>query len=126
MPRTGRGSVGGGYWYHVLNRGDGHDPVFHKPQDDQAFVGLIAETRLRHPMRLLAYGVESDHGNRGRSDHDNRWSVLAVMRGRSTGGLFSGPFCDALVRRPACVAILHDRRSGGTSRPSRWQRSIAA
>ena len=56
MPRSGCGSVGG-YWYHVLNRGNGHDTVFHKPQEHQALVGLIAETRLRHPMRLLAYGV---------------------------------------------------------------------
>jgi putative transposase len=60
MPRTARSSVGG-YCYHVLNRGNGRATVFHKLQDYQAFVALIAEAGLRHPIRLLAYGVMPNH-----------------------------------------------------------------
>jgi putative transposase len=60
MPRTARSSVGG-YCYHVLNRGNGRATVFHKPQDYQAFVALIAEAGLRHPTRLLAYCVMPNH-----------------------------------------------------------------
>jgi putative transposase len=56
MPRTAHSSVGG-YCYHVLNRGNGRATVFHKPQDYLAFLALIAEAGLRHPMRLLAYCV---------------------------------------------------------------------
>jgi putative transposase len=60
MPRTARSSVGG-YCYHVHNRGNGRATVFHKPQDYQAFLGLIAEAGLRRPIRLLAYGFMPDH-----------------------------------------------------------------
>ncbi len=60
MPRTARSSVGG-YCYHVLNRGNGRATVFHKPRDYQAFVALIAEAGLRHPIRLLAYCVMPNH-----------------------------------------------------------------
>jgi hypothetical protein len=60
MPRTASSSVGG-YCDHVLNRGNGRATVFHKPQDYQAFVALIAEAGLRQPIRLLAYCVMPDH-----------------------------------------------------------------
>jgi REP element-mobilizing transposase RayT len=60
MPRSARSSVGG-YCYHVLNRGNGRATVFHKPQDYQAFVALIAEAGLRHPIRLIAYCVMPNH-----------------------------------------------------------------
>ncbi len=69
---------------------------------------------------------ESEHDNRGRSDHDNRWSVRDLMRGMSTGGLLSGSFRDALLPKATRGTILHQRRIQGTSRPSLPQRSMAA
>ena len=54
MPRTSRAPAGG-YCYHVLNRGNARAEVFHKDQDFQAFLDMIAEASLRQPMRILAY-----------------------------------------------------------------------
>jgi hypothetical protein len=42
MPRTSRASVGG-MWYHVLNRGNRREAVFHKPGDFDAFVEAIID-----------------------------------------------------------------------------------
>jgi len=42
MPRTARASEGG-VVYHVLNRGNGRQAVFHDDGDYAAFVSLVAE-----------------------------------------------------------------------------------
>ena len=60
MPRTARASVAD-YCYHVLNRGNARARVFHDDADYEAFLGLIAETSLRQPMRLLAYCLMPNH-----------------------------------------------------------------
>jgi putative transposase len=60
MPRTARGSVGG-YTYHVLNRGNSRSEVFHKPDDYQAFLQIMAEGSLRIAMRILAYCLMPNH-----------------------------------------------------------------
>ena len=49
MPRTAR-SCSGGYTYHVLNRGNARATVFHKPDDFDAFLDLMAESSVRTPM----------------------------------------------------------------------------
>jgi putative transposase len=54
MPRTARASAAN-VCYHALNRGNHRAAVFHKDADFRAFVDLLAEASLRHPMRLLAY-----------------------------------------------------------------------
>jgi putative transposase len=51
MPRTARASAN---CYHVTNRGNDRAAVFHMDGDDGVFVGLLAEAKLRHPMRVLA------------------------------------------------------------------------
>jgi putative transposase len=60
MPRTSRAALGG-YCYHVLNRGNGRATVFHKDEDFQAFLKIVAEASLRHPMRLLAFCLMHNH-----------------------------------------------------------------
>ncbi len=60
MPRTSRAPAGG-YCYHVLNRGNARAEVFHKEADFQAFLEILAEASLRHPMRLLAYCLIPNH-----------------------------------------------------------------
>jgi putative transposase len=51
----------GGFPYHVLNRGNARSRVFHKDDDYRAFLELIAEASLRHPMRILAYCLMPSH-----------------------------------------------------------------
>jgi putative transposase len=60
MPRSARASKGG-YCYHVLNRGNGRQTVFHKDGDYAAFVKLLHEAGERLPMRLLAYCLMPNH-----------------------------------------------------------------
>jgi putative transposase len=60
MPRTARASAAN-YCYHVLNRGNARSEVFHKGDDYQAFLDLIAEAQLRVPMRVLAFCLMPNH-----------------------------------------------------------------
>ena len=60
MPRRLRHAVGG-YVYHVLNRAVGRFKLFPKATDFDAFVRVVAEGQDWTPMRLLAYGVLSNH-----------------------------------------------------------------
>src|SRR5688572_26563915 len=60
MPRPKRVAPGG-YCYHVLNRGNARQEVFHKPGDYAAFVRLFDEAQRRCRMRLLAYCLMPNH-----------------------------------------------------------------
>jgi putative transposase len=42
--------------YHVINRGNARNEVFHKEDDYAAFVKLMLDARERLPMRLAARG----------------------------------------------------------------------
>ncbi|MFN3533366.1 MAG: hypothetical protein ACK41Q_12790 [Candidatus Brocadia sp.] len=52
MPRIPRGLVDG-FIYHVINRGNGRQKVFHKEQDYEAFINLMEEAKGRHPVKIL-------------------------------------------------------------------------
>lgn len=60
MPRTARASQGG-FAYHAINRGNGRQEVFHKPEDYDAFVWLIAEANERIAMRVTGYCLMPNH-----------------------------------------------------------------
>ncbi len=60
MPRTARASVGG-VCYHVINRGNGREKVFHKAADYAAFVKLMAEGHERLPIRVLGFCLMPNH-----------------------------------------------------------------
>ena len=61
MGRPRRNSLGG-YLYHVLNRGHGRLPVFHKDFDYEAFLHVVTETQEHvHGVRLLAYCLMPNH-----------------------------------------------------------------
>jgi len=60
MPRTARASVGG-ICYHVLNRGNGRNEVFHKAEDYAAFLKLLFEASERIAQRLLAFCLMPNH-----------------------------------------------------------------
>jgi len=48
MPRTARASIGG-ICYHVLNRGNARQDVFHDDDDRRRFIELIQEACARAP-----------------------------------------------------------------------------
>jgi putative transposase len=60
MPRPVR-QCEGGICYHVLNRGNDRSGVFHKPEDYQAFIEIMALGCERVPMRVLAYCLMPNH-----------------------------------------------------------------
>jgi putative transposase len=60
MPRTARASVAKP-WYHVLNRGNRREAIFHKPADNDAFVKAIADARTRLPTDILGYCLMPNH-----------------------------------------------------------------
>jgi REP-associated tyrosine transposase len=60
MPRGTRDALGG-YFYHVLNRGNGRRRVFHKEADFAAFANLLREAGERVDVRLLAYCLLGNH-----------------------------------------------------------------
>src|SRR5690349_17039156 len=60
MPRIARAAVGG-LCYHVLNRGNGRAPVFHKPEDFDAFLELFVDAEKRLPMRILGWCLMPNH-----------------------------------------------------------------
>ncbi len=60
MPRTAR-IAPGGVIFHVLNRANARARIFKDDKDYAGFVGLLAETAERMPVRILAYCIMSNH-----------------------------------------------------------------
>lgn len=60
MPRPLR-PIDDGLIYHVINRGNNRQDVFHKEEDFQAFLGALAELKIRKPFELYGYCLMSNH-----------------------------------------------------------------
>ena len=60
MPRVARQLVDGGI-YHLINRGNGQQRVFHKDRDYQAFTDLLMEMSDRYTADVLAWCLMSNH-----------------------------------------------------------------
>lgn len=61
MPRTARAAAAD-VVYHVLNRGQGRQTIFHKPGDYAAFLRLLGDAHRRTPaLRVLGYCLMPDH-----------------------------------------------------------------
>lgn len=60
MPRIARGS-GEGLTYHVINRGNGRQKVFHKDRDFQAFIELLVDAGKRFDVSMLSYCLMPNH-----------------------------------------------------------------
>ena len=60
MPRPKR-VVPGEFCYHVLNRGNARQRVFHKQADYAAFLKLFDEAPPRLPMRIVAWCLMPNH-----------------------------------------------------------------
>src|SRR5271157_5687971 len=126
MPRTARASAAN-LCYHVLNRGNNRARVFHKDGDFDAFVDLLAEAKLRIPMRILGYCMLPNHfhpalwplgdGDLGRWMH---WLLTAHFRRyqrhyRSTGHVWQGRF----KAFPTMLKSASSAPRGGTNKRGR-------
>lgn len=60
MPRIERG-LGDNIVYHVINRGNGRQEIFHKDKDYEAFVQLLQEAKERYEVRLYGYCLMPNH-----------------------------------------------------------------
>src|SRR3989304_5211676 len=60
MPRPLR-PIDDGLWYHVSNRGNNRQDVFHKPAAFQAFLTALAELKERKPFELYGYCLLNNH-----------------------------------------------------------------
>ncbi|MCH7547067.1 MAG: transposase [Planctomycetes bacterium] len=109
MPRIARATAGG-LCYHVLNRGNGRARVFHKDDDYQAFIDLIAAASDRLPMRVLGYCLMPNHFHlmlRPRGDGDistwMQWLMTSHVRRyhahhHSSGHIWQGRFKSFIVQ----------------------------
>ena len=60
VPRIPRGQQAG-CAYHIINRGNGRGEVFHKSQDYEAFLSLLATAKARHPVKLFGFCLMPNH-----------------------------------------------------------------
>jgi putative transposase len=60
MPRPLR-PIDDGLIYHVINRGNNRQDVFHKPADFQAFLAALADLKERKPFELFGYCLLNNH-----------------------------------------------------------------
>jgi|SRR5579864_4689219 len=103
MPRTARASKGG-YYYHVINRGNARSKVFRKTEDYQEFADLLEQDFERLPVPVLAYCLMPDHFHLVLSPTHNgdlsrfmQWLLTAHVRRyhskhQSSGHVWQGRF----------------------------------
>ncbi|MBX7165381.1 MAG: transposase [Pirellulales bacterium] len=60
MPRPLR-PVGASLTYHVINRGNNRQPVFHGDDDFAAFLRALGELKQRRPFKLFGYCLLHNH-----------------------------------------------------------------
>lgn len=60
MPRIERGLAANGI-YHVINRGNGRQEVFHKEKDYDAFIKIMEEAKTRYSVEIFAYCLMPNH-----------------------------------------------------------------
>ncbi len=76
MPRIVRG-LGDDVVYHVINRGNGRQEVFHKDKDYEAFLKLMKAAKERHPVKVYGYCLMPNHFHMAvrpeKGEDLNRW-----------------------------------------------------
>ena len=60
MPRPLR-PIADGLIYHVINRGNNRQAVFHKAGDYLAFIEALANLKERRPFELFGYCLMNNH-----------------------------------------------------------------
>jgi len=60
MPRVVRGLADNNV-YHIINRGNGRQEVFHKERDYEAFIDIMKEAKERYSVKLFSYCLMPNH-----------------------------------------------------------------
>lgn len=60
MPRIARG-LADNFVYHILNRGNNKQKIFHKEQDYKAFINLMIKAKKRYSVKFFAYCLMPNH-----------------------------------------------------------------
>lgn len=60
MPRISRG-LADGHFYHIINRGNGRQQIFHKDEDYAAFIELMKDAARKHDVAVYAYCLMPNH-----------------------------------------------------------------
>ncbi len=109
MPRVCR-YLAEGYSYHVLNRGNGKQKIFHKDQDFAAFVQIMKEAIEHFSIDIFAYCLMPNHFHLvlmpNRPDHLSMWMhwLMSTHANRyrqhykTTGHLWQGRFKSFIIQ----------------------------
>ena len=60
MPRIAR-ALADNCCYHIINRGNGRQQIFHKDGDYRSFIGLLQQAREKHTVRVHAWCLMPNH-----------------------------------------------------------------
>lgn len=60
MPRSAR-ALADNYCYHLINRGNGRQQVFHKDGDYRAFIDVLLTERQKYGIKVLAWCLMPNH-----------------------------------------------------------------
>src|SRR5689334_7567220 len=60
MPRSARGLIGDSY-YHVINRGNASQQIFHDEGDYEELLSLFEDALKKYSVRLFAYCIMPNH-----------------------------------------------------------------
>lgn len=137
MPRIPRG-LAAGYAYHVINRGNGRSEVFHKSQDYDAFLELLAAAKTRHRVRILCFCLMPNHFHLVLQPADQntlskfmQWLLTSHVRRyhrhyQSSGHIWQGRFKSFPIQRDEHLltvlryVVQNPVRAGLTRSPDEW------
>ena len=110
MPRIARGFIDG-FVYHVLNRGNGGQTVFHENSDYQVFSDIVKKAKRVFGVKLFAYCLMPNHFHMvvlpAKAEHLSKWMqwimtsyVRRYHRDYGTNGhLWQGRFKSFIVQQ---------------------------
>jgi putative transposase len=110
MPRIARGFIDG-FVYHVINRGNGGQTVFHENRDYQAFSDIVKKAKRVFGVKLFAYCLMPNHFHMvvlpAKAEHLSKWMqwimtsyVRRYHRDYGTNGhLWQGRFKSFIVQQ---------------------------
>ncbi len=77
-----------GLIYHIINRGNARQTIFHKPADYASFLKVLAQAQQRTPIDILAYCLMPNH-----------WHLVLRPHGGDDLPRFMAWLCTTHVRR---------------------------
>jgi len=109
MPRIHR-YLADGYFYHVINRGNGKQKIFHKDQDFAVFIQIMKEAKKHFSIDICAYCLIPNHFHMvlmpNQPDHLSMWMhwLMSTHANRyrqhykTTGHLWQGRFKSFIIQ----------------------------